>query len=233
MKLAIMQPYLFPYIGYFQLINAVDKFVFYDDVQFIKGGWINRNYILENGKKKHLITLHLDHASPNRRINEIRVKDNSRKLLKTIRMNYIRAPYFDVVFPIIERVVQYAQQKPLLSDVASLSILEVSKYLKIETDFVFSSKYYAETLKLGRVQRLTSICTMEGAKIYTNPFGGRGLYSRDEFIKSGVELYFLTSQNIHYKQFNNKFIPNLSIIDVLMFNSIESSKNLLQKYHLE
>ena len=233
MKLAIMQPYLFPYIGYFQLVNAVDKFVFYDDVQFIKGGWINRNYILERGERKLLVTLHLDAASANKKINEIRVKDNSKKLIKTIELNYSKAPFYDLAFPVIEKVISYASKEPMISEIAALSVRGVSKYLGIKTNFVSSSDNYPETLSVGRVKRLTAICRMENAEIYANPLGGKDLYTKEEFKKSGVALFFIKPNNIQYNQFNKKFIPDLSIIDVIMFNSPEQVINLLKNFELK
>lgn len=219
MKLAIMQPYLFPYIGYFQLVASVDKFVFYDDVQFIKGGWINRNYILENGENKQLITLHLEASSSNKKINEIRVKDNSSKLLKTIELNYCKAPFFENVFPFIEEVFSQSSWNPYISEIASLSVRKTAEYLGMSTVFENSSFHYSETINLGRVKRLTQICRIEKAEIYTNPFGGKNLYTKEEFQNEGIKLYFIKPGNIQYVQFKEKFVPNLSIIDVIMFNS--------------
>jgi hypothetical protein len=233
MKLAIMQPYLFPYIGYFQLVNAVDKFVFYDDVQFIKGGWINRNFILEKSGRRLLFTLHLDAASTNKRINEIHVKDNSKKLLKTVGFNYSKAPYFEMVFPMIEGVFRFAEKRPLISEISSFSVTEVSKYLGIKTIFKWSSQSYQETLKAGRVERLISVCRIENAEIYTNPRGGKDLYTKQEFQESGVSLYFIKTGNIQYNQLNENFIHNLSIIDVLMFNSTDQVLKLFNNFELE
>jgi hypothetical protein len=232
MKLAIMQPYLFPYIGYFQLVNAVDKFVFYDDVQFIKGGWINRNFILEKGRRKLLITLHLDGASVNKKINKIRVKDNSKKLIKTIELNYVKAPFYNQAFPIVEKVIRYAAKRPLISEIAAYSVREVSTYLGIKTNFVYSSVSYNDTLGLGRVKRLTEICRKENAEIYANPLGGKDLYTKEDFLESGVALFFIKTNNIQYNQFGEKFIPNLSIIDIIMFNSPEKVFSLLNNFDL-
>ena len=100
MKIGIMQPYFFPYIGYWQLLNAVDKYVIYEDVNYIKGGWINRNRILINGEAKYF-NVQLKDASPNKKINEIHVSNDAitkRKMLNTLEMNYKKAPYFNEVF---------------------------------------------------------------------------------------------------------------------------------------
>lgn len=228
-----MQPYLFPYIGYFQLIYAVDKFVFYDDVQFIKGGWINRNFILEQGERKLLLTLHLDGASSNKKINEIRVKDNSVKIIKSIELNYSKAPFYNLVFPMIEEVIKQASTGPLISEIAAYSVHQVSSYLGLKTKFEKSSLSYPETIRLGRVKRLAAICKEENAEIYTNPLGGKDLYSKEEFLKSGVGLFFIKTNNISYNQFGNIFVPNLSIIDVIMFNSPKKVLSLLECFNLQ
>lgn len=233
MKLAIMQPYLFPYIGYFQLVNAVDKFVFYDDVQYIKRGWINRNYILERGERKLLITLHLDKSSVKKKINEIRVEDNSKKIIKTIKQNYSKAPFFDSAFPLVEKVFKLASSGPLISEIASTSICEVSRYLGLKTNFLFSSGTYPETLGFGREGRPISICKIEGAEIIANPIGGENLYNKDDFRQAGVALFFLKTNEVKYPQFKNKFVPNLSIIDVIMFNPKEQIISLLNNYELK
>ena len=233
MKIAIMQPYLFPYIGYFQLVKVVDKFIFYDDVQFIKGGLINRNYILERGRKKHLITLNLNNSSSNKKINEINVINNSKKILKTIKYNYTKAPYFKQTFPIIENVLEYASLKTVISEIASLSVRSIAEYLNIKTVFMKSSDVFSGTLSLGRVKRLIEICKMENAEMYANPIGGKELYKKESFNKEGINLFFLRTKDIKYRQFNKQFIPNLSIIDVIMFNSPEKVTALLEEFTLE
>ena len=101
-----MQPYFLPYIGYFQLIKAVNLFIIYDDVQFIKGGWINRNYILSN-RNKSMFNLILKGASANKLINEISVQTDQNKLLKTIYHSYKKAPYFEFVYPLIENILDF------------------------------------------------------------------------------------------------------------------------------
>ena len=104
MKIAIMQPYFFPYLGYWQLMNIVDKFVIYDDVNYIKRGWINRNRILVEGKPFY-IHVPVMKASQNKIINEMEVFVDSslrKKELKTIELAYKKAPFFDSVYPLIK-----------------------------------------------------------------------------------------------------------------------------------
>lgn len=106
MKLAIMQPYFFPYIGYFQLIHAVDKFIILDDVNYINRGWINRNKIIINGEAKWF-TLSLDKASQNKLIKEINISSKDvfhEKLLKTLKIFYGKAPYFNQVYDLLNKL---------------------------------------------------------------------------------------------------------------------------------
>ena len=231
MKLAIMQPYFFPYIGYFQLINSVDKFIFYDDVNYIKGGWVNRNNILVNGNN-FWITLQLKKASPNKNINEIYVGNNKGKIIKTIYQYYKKAPYFNHCIPIIDLIFNNINSGMLLSSVAALTIKEVAKYLAIDVKFEFSSLVYENTKLLRKEDRLIKICKLNGAKTYINPIGGKSLYTKEIFKKNDIDLFFLKTLPIEYKQFKDKFVPNLSIIDVMMFNSIEKIREMLFDFEL-
>lgn len=226
---AIMQPYFFPYIGYFQLINAVDKFIFYDDVNFIKNGWINRNRILVN-KNASYLTVYLRDASPFKPINETGLIDNRAKLIKTITMAYKKAPYFDAVFPVIEACMKYDTDN--ISELAIKSIMEVSKYLDISTDFEISSIDYSGSKSKDRTERILDICKENDAGIYINASGGKELYAKETFINEGMELYFLEPEVIQYDQFGNNFEPWLSIIDVVMFNSVEEVQEMLSRYRL-
>jgi len=137
MKVAIMQPYLFPYIGYFQLINIVDKFVLYDDVNYIKKGWINRNNLMVNGKKL-LFTISLSQASQNKLINEIEIADTFEKFLKTIQINYSKAEYYKPTNELINRIISYKQNN--LRDFIKISLEEILTYIGIESEILISSE---------------------------------------------------------------------------------------------
>ena len=232
MKIAIMQPYLFPYIGYFQMINAVDTFVFYDDVNFIKRGWVNRNKILVNGNEK-LFTIPLIDASQNKLINEIEINSNNKelnKLLNTISQNYKKAPHFEQVFPLIKGFLNLKQR--FISEMAVDSIKEISKYLKIDTEFILSSEKFSETRGDEKEERLVSICQSLNASEYINAIGGAELYSKNTFFDNGIKLNFIQSNKITYNQYRNDFVPWLSIIDVLMFNSKIEINSMLNDYKL-
>lgn len=228
MKLAIMQPYFFPYLGYFQLMNAVDRFVIYDDVNYIKQGWINRNYILVNGKK-HLITLQLQNASSFKLINQINVGGNRRKLIKTIFQAYTRAPYFKEVFPVIETSITCSDDN--LAAYVTNSVQKIADFLDIRTNLTLSSRIEKSTDLKGQAKVL-AMCKSLNANEYINAVGGQDLYSKSEFNKYAITLNFIKTKDIVYEQFNNAFIPNLSIIDVLMFNSQDEIKKMMNEYEL-
>lgn len=231
MRLGIMQPYFFPYIGYWQLINAVDKYVIYDDVNFIKGGWINRNMILINGERKQ-INLRMYNASPNKLINEIEILDDDiymNKLLKSIEFNYKKAPYFYDAFPTIEMIIK--QDEKNLAKYLEFGIKKVCNYLSIETQIIISSEIEKNNELRGQ-DKIFDICKLYRANEYINAIGGQKLYSYNEFRNQGIELKFLKTGEIEYKQFKNKFVPNLSIIDVMMFNMKDQIMRDLDCYKL-
>jgi len=228
-KIAVMQPYFFPYIGYFQLIDAVDKFVFYDDVTFIKSGWINRNRALVGGKPIYL-TASLEGASSSKLINEINLIDNRAKLKKTIQMAYKKAPYYEQVWQAIEPC--FDMETNGISELAMKTVKTVCEFIGVETEFEISSIDYANTKGLERQKRLIEICRMNEADTYINASGGKALYTKEEFRREGIDLYFLESSPIAYKQFRDEFVPNLSIIDVMMFNSLEVIHQFLKSYEL-
>ena len=219
-----MQPYLFPYIGYWQLINAVDVFVIFDDVSYIKKGYINRNSILLNGQGQR-ITLELIGASQNKLINEIEIRGNSKKILRTIELSYSKAPYFKDIFPIIEEILN--QEEKNLAKFIGYSLEKISNYLKIDTKFLYSSSIKKDN-SLKAQNKILDICSKLDAKNYINTIGGVNLYDEDRFKKEGIDLNFLKAKIINYQQFKDEFISHLSIIDVLMFNDIDAVRNMLK-----
>lgn len=235
MKIAIMQPYLFPYLGYFQLINAVDTFVSYDDVTYIKGGWINRNNLLIN-QKSYLFTISLENPSSFTLISETRIDIEKfavykGKLLKTITQSYKKAPFYKEVFPLIEDFF-ITNNKIFIADLALDSLILVSNYLGINTKFKKSSIAYHNSKELEKTDRLIDIIKKNEAQEYINPIGGKDIYNKEVFNINGMQLHFLKTRSVVYKQFENDFVPWLSIIDVLMFNSKEEIGLLLNKYEL-
>lgn len=212
-----MQPYFFPHMGYFQLIAAVDLFVVYDNIKYTKKGWINRNRILLNGKSV-MFTLPLkgDSDSLDVRERELAVDFECEKLLNRFKGAYQRAPFFEQTFPLIERVVRYENRNLFLF--LHHSITETCKHLGIATKTKVSSEIAIDH-SLKSQERVLALCGAIGATTYVNPIGGTELYSRDAFLEKEIELKFLHSKPIEYAQFGNAFVPGLSIVDVMMFNS--------------
>lgn len=235
MKLSIMQPYFFPYIGYFQLLSFSDKFIIYDDVSYIKQGWINRNKILVNNKPS-LFTIPLSDSSSNKLICEVYVgpkmfskwKD---KFLRTINQAYAKAPYVNLVTAIVEDVLLDAADRPI-SEVATKSITCVASFLGINTPIVETSSVY-DNKALSAQSRVLDICRQERADLYLNPIGGQTLYSKNDFASQGIRLVFIEPDFIEYKQLKAPFVPWLSILDVIMFNPPHEVRgSLLTKFKL-
>lgn len=227
-----MQPYFFPYIGYWQLINAVDKFVVYDNIKFTKNSWIRRNRILLNGRD-WLFTLPIKNDSDfldirDRYLSETIANDKSR-LLRTIKMAYYRAPYFEVAYPIIKECFNFANGN--LFQYIYNSIITIMEYLKIDTEIIISSTIEMDHF-LKKEYRVMEVCRKLEGDIYINTYGGIELYDKKEFAKNGIKLMFLKTGKIEYKQFDNEFIPNLSIIDVMMFNSVDDINKMLSSYEI-
>lgn len=227
MKLAIMQPYLLPYLGYFQLVAQVDSFVFYDDVNFIKNGWINRNRLLAGGEARYF-TIPLQGASSFARIADVGVQPAAawrRKMLNTVRQSYSRAPSFDAVFALLEDVLEPSCER--IAELAKRSVAAVAGYLGLGTQFEWTSAVYGNEA-LGGAARVLDICRRAGAAHYYNLPGGRELYDADEFAAAGVTLHFIEPHLPPYAQGRHEFVPGLSILDVLMWNEREAAARMVQ-----
>jgi hypothetical protein len=232
MTIAIMQPYLFPYIGYWQLISAVDKFVVYDNIQFSKKGWFHRNNILLNGKKT-LFTIPLKKDSDyldvaERELSEVSGKQ-IKKILAQIENGYRKAPYFNEVFPLIQETFKY-EDKNLFAYIYN-SIVKIKAYLEIDTQIIVSSTVNINH-DLKAEEKVLAIIKALHADHYINAIGGQGLYDKKIFSDAGIKLDFINTEMIEYKQFDNAFVPNLSIIDILMFNAKDEVKEMLERYQL-
>ncbi len=231
MKIAVMQPYFLPYIGYFQLMAAADKFVTFDDVNYIKGGWVNRNRLLLNGAP-HTFTVPVRGASQNRRISDHELADDPgwrQNLLHTIRLAYRRAPYYEAASGFFERVILYPGVQ--LADFLRNSLNEVLSYLALDVDIVGTSGVYRNAHLKG-AQRILDICRREQARTYINPIGGVELYDRETFAREGVELRFLRSRPVAYPQGKGEHVPWLSILDVIMFNDPGRIRELIMERDL-
>jgi len=229
MKLGIMQPYFFPYIGYFQLMKAVNSFIIYDDVNYIKRGWVNRNRILIRGTDQ-FITLPLVKPSQNVLIKDILIHEplyNKSKLLKTINHSYQKAPFFHDVFPLLELILSGNHIN--LVEFIKFSIEIINDYLDIRTRIELSTSLKKNELASGQ-DKIIQICKIKNADVYVNPIGGINLYDQCVFAEHGIKLIFLQAKYIEYLQFNAPFKPNLSIIDVMMFNSRQRLHDILGEF---
>lgn len=230
MKLGIMQPYFMPYIGYFQLMKAVDKYVVYDDVNYIKGGWANRNHILINGEKE-MFTVTLQKASPNKLFNEIVIGDDFKKLMKTLQMNYSRAINFDQTMVLMERIISFPNKQ--LAVFIANSFREILSYLSVETEILMSSGIPKDNSLRGK-DKIIQICEILGADTYYNAVGGKNLYDQEEFREHGITLNFVDSLPQVYSQLHTReFVSGLSMIDVLMNNTKDKVNSLLESYQIK
>jgi hypothetical protein len=229
----MMQPYLFPYLGYFQLIAAADVFVLGDDLQYIRSGWVNRNRILSNGEPK-LITFPLKKDSFELPINQRQLcatfSDEGERLIRQITQCYQKAPYFAQVMPLIERLIRFPQNNIALY--AEHTIREICAYLHIVTPIMRGSDLDVGT-PTDRQDRVIRIAQTFSATTFINPEGGSVLYDRAVFAEKGIQVHFFRMDPLEYPQVKQPFVANLSIIDVLMFNCAEQVQQMLSCYSLD
>jgi hypothetical protein len=232
MRLAIMQPYFLPYIGYFQLMAAVDKFVVLDDVNFINRGWINRNRIAVNGEP-YWLTLPLAKASQNRLINEIKILDDplwKRKMIRTLELSYRSAPFAHEVWPMLSDLLEEARGS--LSAFLFRHLRRVVDYIGIDVSIEPTSAIYPKEGRAGQ-ERILDICRREGATSYVNLPGGRELYDPPTFAASGIKLLFI-EPNLEALalRHSGRGAPSLSILDLLMLNSPATIHEVIKKSQL-
>lgn len=225
-RTAIMQPYFLPYIGYYQLIAAVDKFVVYDDIEYTKKGWFNRNRMLLNGSAD-VFTVPLQKASDYRdvRDREISSDFDPAQLLARFRGAYKRAPHFGDGIAMTADVVGRPERN--LFDFLFAGLRIMCERLAINTEIIRSSDLGVDRTLRGE-DRVLATCKAIGSASYINAIGGQALYSRERFDAAGIELAFIQSELIEYPQFGATFVPSLSIVDMLMFNPIESVRDQVQ-----
>ena len=229
--IAVMQPYFFPYIGYWQLIHAVDRFVIYDDVNYIKGGWINRNRIPINGEPAY-ITAPLQQPSPHKRICDTALQPSPAwrdKLVKTLEITYRNAPYFAEIFPLVARLIRHDANN--LADYLAHQLQTLAAFMGIQTEFVVSSRRYGNQHLSGQA-RVLDICKQEAADVYINPQGGQALYDAETFRRADIGLRFITMRPLPYTQRSGTFTPCLSIIDALMEIGTVDMKHHLNTFDL-
>lgn len=232
MKVGIMQPYFFPYLGYFQLVHAVDRFVFYDDVNFIKKGWIHRNQLLLQGQA-FLFHVPLIKQSQNKSIRDTQVAwslDFPKVFLQQLQGAYAKAPQFKPVMALVEQVLD--SQAESIADLAANSVRQTYAYLGLEKEFLMSSALPISQ-GLGRAERLMAITAQLGSKEYINAQQGMALYHKEDFAKHGIQLNFIQAGLPEYQQGSvSEFVPSLSILDLLMWNAVSEVRAQLNAYTL-
>lgn len=230
MKIGIMQPYFWPYLGYFQLLHAVDQYVIYDKIKYTKRGWINRNRYLCSGKARYF-TIPIAKDADELDICERRVADHfdRRKLKAQIQAAYCKAPYFQEIFPLFCACVDCLEEN--LFQFLFYSIKTIVSYLEIDTKIIISSELQIGHETRGK-EKVLAICHKLHADTYINPVGGKSLYRKQDFMQEGMQLYFLEMKEFTYPQFGETFVENLSILDLLMFCSKKEVIRLLEQYRL-
>ena len=233
MRVAIMQPYFLAYIGYYQLIHSVDKFVIYDNIKYTKKGWFNKNRILTNGKDK-LFTIPLKSDSEYLHVNERFIADSynkeRHKIIQWIKNSYKKAPFYKENIQFIESL--FNQDNSNLFDFIYFSVNQVCNLLKIETEIIQSSKLEIDH-SLKSEDKVLAICKFLNTDTYINAIGGKELYSKEKFKQNNISLNFIRTRKIQYEQFSNEFFPWLSIIDVLMYIGVEKTKEMIYEFDLE
>lgn len=233
LTVAVNQPYIFPYLGYFQLLHAADVFVVYDDVQWINRGWINRNRVLAEGHVRY-ITLPVSKPSVRRKIKDYHFSREfelrRRKLIKQLARAYAHAPFFENVMPLVEQCLSL--NEPNVSRFVVHSLRQWCLFLGLETKFVSSSDLNVCSSLSGE-RRVLALCAKLGATRYINLIGGTGLYDERLFTAHDIELRFVQMRPLEYRQVGGgPFVGNLSIIDVAMNNPLSEVRRLLAEYDL-
>lgn len=240
MALGAMQPYLFPYLGYFQLMNCVDTYLFCGNLQYIKRGWVNRNRIFINAKSNeiHYFTFSIAKDDYKKNINQryySNLKEDCEKLKRHLYQNYRRAINFEEAYHIIEEILQFHNDNVAFFNMNAS--YKIARYLGIKTritctdlvdDPFFLNKFY----ELDYENRVIYMCHYFNEKSYINAIGGASLYHKNIFADNHIDLKFIRMDDITYPQFRDNFVPNLSIIDVIMYNKIETVKMMLERYQI-
>lgn len=225
-----MQPYFLPYIGYWQLINAVDVFVIYDNIQYTKKSWINRNRYLLNGKDA-LFTINIRNDSDTLNVDERFLSSEYKKdkMIAMFQNAYYKAPMKMEAIRFLTEMIN-CQEENLFKYIYN-SVVKICEYIGIKTKIVVSSSVDIDHA-LKAENKVLAICKELGAETYINSMGGMELYSKEMFKEHGIELKFIKSKPVEYKQFDYEFVSNLSIIDVMMFNTKETIEGFLKEYEL-
>lgn len=225
MMIAVLQPSYLPWLGYFDQIDRADQFVFYDDVQYDKNGWRNRNRIRTDSGSQWLTVPCRLKGRFGARINDVEITPDDpwrRKHLKSIEQWYRGAPFYESYRPFIEEL--YGRDWPKLSELAIYGIKEIARRLDIQTSFHLAS---ALGVSGDRVQRLLNLCAHFGATEYLTGDAAADYLDEEAFAQQQVRIVYQKYEHPVYPQQFEPFVPHLSIID-LMFNAGPESLSVLR-----
>ena len=234
--IAIMQPYFFPYLGYFSLIKHTEKFILFDTVQFIRHGWIERNRVLKQDEGWQYIQVPL--VKKNGRstlINDIEINNNENwqnKILSQLQHYKKKAPNYLRIISLLNDI--FFQKYEDIVTLVKISLEKTLQYLSIEKELLVFSKMDLQIEKANAPDEWAlNICkAIEGATEYWNPPGGQCFFDKSKYDKSGINLRFHEIHLTEYNQHRGKFEPSLSILDVMMFNSVQEINKMLDNYSL-
>lgn len=229
-RVAIMQPYFLPYLGYWQLMNCVDTFVVYDDIQFTKKGWIHRNRFLQSGSDQ-MFSLPLKKDSDYLDVVQRSLADSwpgeQAKLQRKIAAAYHKAPNLAEGIEILQECLHCPSNN--LFEFVAHSIRTVKTRLGIGAELLVSSEL-GNTREHKGQERVLAICAALGATEYVNPIGGLTLYQPEAFAQQGIQLRFHRIGEVRYPQLQSQFLPNLSVLDMLMFVGVSGVKDELTNF---
>ena len=230
MRLGLQQPYFFPYLAYFQLLFAVDRFVAYDDVNWIHGGWIHRNRLAAHDGPQWF-TIPTRGASRHVPLDTVKVAAGRwrEKMFRTLEQSYARAPFREPVLRMVERTL--ATPSPFVADIAVASLEHVRDYLGYTTPIHRARNRYEASAARGE-ERVIAICRAEGATEYLNAIGGLALYDRQLFDQEGITLRFLQGRYENTVETDDQGRVTLSIIHLLMYSTIEQVRTMMNAYDL-
>ncbi len=235
MRVAIMQPYFFPYLGYFQLIKSVDRFILFDDVQYIRHGWINRNRILKPGEGWQYIIAPLQKHKRQELIKDIQIRTSNEwreKILRQLDHYRKKAPFYNEIIKLTEGCLTSTETSITGFNAECLNLmcrsLRLPFQVKISSEMNFD---YSNVNDAG--EWALRICEQLEATEYINPPGGKELFDNNKFNASNIKLSFLSPVLEQYNQRRNTFEAGLSIIDVLMFNGIDKTRQMICAFEKE
>lgn len=236
MKIGIMQPYFFPYIGYFSLIKNTDKFILFDPVQFIRHGWIERNRVLKPQLGWQYIAVPLVKHELSTAIKDVRInnsEDWKNRLLAQLQHYKKKSPFYKQTIEVVQKGLDIETDS--IVQLNYLTLKAVCDYLEIPFDCEIFSEMNLEIEQVNAPDEWAlNICKALGYKEYWNPPGGMEFFDPKKYEEAGIDLKF---QKVNVQPYPQRRGPEnietgLSIIDVMMFNSPEVIKDMLDDYEL-